>query len=701
MKAKSGQQWTTDIQPPVAKQRIKYREIEGRKWQDEYSWLENSDNPEVKAYIDAENAYTVAVMRNSEPMRTRIYDELKSRIQPFDETVSVEIGRYLYFSREQAELQYAAHYRKTANGQGEIELLLDENVLARNEEYFDLGVLEISENPNYLAYSVDTSGAEYFELYIKELSTGKLIDTVIPDTTDELVWSNRGDDIYYLKVNESGRPYKVCRHKLFTAIDLDESIFEESDPAFSLSIWKSRSKRFIFIESHSGSASEVWYLELGILSAPPVLIQRREKNLEYTVDHHGERFLIVTDDGVNNSKLMYAPLGNPSRMNWRDLYTAHSHISVESVEPFENQLVVVEQTNGQYSLRVFDLKKKIEYVVEMPQTENVVEIGQNPNYQDRKLRYRYSSLVCPDRIYEYDLESRQQVLLKQQLIPEQENLSDYISKRVYASGSDGKMIPISLAYNNRKIKPGGNPVYLEGYGAYGESLDAEFDIDLVSLLNRGIIYAQAHVRGGGEMGKAWHDEGKLLNKKQSFKDFICCAEQLIELGLARRKQIVAYGASAGGLLVAASVGLRPDLFAAAICEVPFVDVLNTMANPELPLTVQDYDEIGNPANPEFFDYIMSYSPYETIGHGEHPPLLVTAGLNDTRVPYWEALKWVAKLRLYKVNKTPLCLKVEQDNGHLGGSGRFESCKETALIYDFVLSALNLGNPAVDTEGGLR
>lgn len=605
---------------------------------------------------------------------------------------------YRYFSRDLEGMQYAKHYRQVVSGQAEVELLLDENALTKNEEYFELGVFEVSENPDYLAYSIDTLGSEHYDLYIKELSTGKLIDTRIPDTDDAVTWSNQGDQLFYIKVNELGRPYKVCRHKLFTSIDCDESIFKESDPAFSLSIWKSRSKRFIFIESHSGSSSEVWYLDPDALLSPPTLIQKRTVDLEYTVDHQGERFLIITDDGVNNCKLMSAPVISPSRDHWRDLIVTKAPAGVECVEPFANQLVVLEQSIGQHRLRVLDLKKDFEYVLELPQTENIVEIFDNPDYQSRKLRYRYSSLVAPNTIYEYDLETKQQVLLKQQFIPEQENLSDYVSKRIYAQSADGSKIPISLAYNEKLTSSDGNPVYLEGYGAYGESLDAEFDEDLFSLLNRGIIYAQAHVRGGGELGKAWHKEGKLLNKKQSFGDFINCAEHLVNQSIAAGGKIVAYGASAGGLLVAASVRQRPDLFAAAVCEVPFVDVLNTMADPELPLTVQDYDEFGDPAELKFFEYIKSYSPYENVSPDAYPPMLITTALNDERVPYWEAVKWVAKLRAFKTNNTPLCLKVAQSNGHFGVSGRFDACKDTALIYDFALTTVGLNTAHADALG---
>jgi oligopeptidase B len=681
--------WLPDKNPPRAPERPHQITEVGHVRNDPFFWLRERDDPAVLKYLDAENAYADRVMKPTLHLQDALYNEIRGRIKEEDISVPVKIDDYYYYSRTETGKQYQVHCRKKGSLAAKEEILLDENALAKGQKFFRLGTLEVSPNHKLLAYSTDTSGNEQFDLRIKSLETGGLLPDEIKNCSGAFVWANDNKTFIYDQLDETHRPYKALKHVLGTSVSQDSALYEENDQRFFLGISKSRDKKFIFIEVESELSSETRFLDANQPEQEPKLVRARENNVLYYVTSHGDQFFIVTNDNAKNFKVVTAPVNSPGKENWKDFIPYDPQIKIDSTDPFKNYLAVSERKNGLPGILVYDFTSGQSHDMRFDEPSYDVSLESNPVFDTDTLRIRYSSFVTPDSVIDYNMASRERYLRKEQSVLGGYNKNNYQLERAFAKAADGVEVPISLVYRKGFKKNGSAPLLLDGYGAYGICEDADFDSSVVSLLDRGFVFAIAHVRGGGELGRTWYEDGKLLNKKNTFSDFIACAQYLVDEGYASPKKVAITGGSAGGLLMGAVMNMRPDLFTTVIANVPFVDVLNTMSDPSLPLTVTEYEEWGNPQNPKYFDYIASYSPYDNVTDKVYPNLLVTAGLNDTRVSYWEPAKWVAKQRTLKNQDRVLVLRTYKEAGHQGRSGRFEQLKETALEYAFAIATLHV------------
>jgi oligopeptidase B len=681
--------WLPDKNPPRAPERQHEITELGHVRNDPFFWLRERDDPAVLKYLDAENAYTDRVMRPTLHLQEALYSEIRGRIKEEDMSVPVKIDDYYYYSRTETGKQYQVHCRKKGSLAAKEEVLLDENALAKGQKFFSLGTLEVSPDHKLMAYSTDTSGNEKFDLRIKSLETGALLPDEIKNCSGSFAWANDNKTFIYDQLDETNRPYKALKHVLGTSVSQDSPLYEENDQRFFLGISKSRDKKFIFIEVESELSSETRFLDADQPEQEPKLVQARENNVLYYVTSHGDQFFIVTNDNAKNFKVVTAPVNSPGRENWKDFIPYDPRIKIDSADSFKNYLAVSERKNGLPGILVYDFTSGQSHDIRFDEPSYDVSLESNPVFDTDTLRIRYSSFVTPDSVIDYNMASRERYLRKEQPVLGGYNKNNYQLERAFAKAADGVEVPISLVYRKGFKKNGSAPLLLDGYGAYGICEDADFDSSVVSLLDRGFVFAIAHVRGGGELGRTWYEDGKLLNKKNTFSDFIACAQYLVDEGYASPKKVAITGGSAGGLLMGAVMNMRPDLFTTVIANVPFVDILNTMSDPSLPLTVTEYEEWGNPQDPKYFDYIASYSPYDNVTDKAYPNLLVTAGLNDTRVSYWEPAKWVAKQRTLKHQDRVLVLRTYKEAGHQGRSGRFEQLKETALEYAFVIATLHV------------
>jgi oligopeptidase B len=681
--------WLPDKNPPRAPERQHEITELGHVRNDPFFWLRERDDPAVLKYLDAENAYTDRVMRPTLHLQEALYSEIRGRIKEEDMSVPVKIDDYYYYSRTETGKQYQVHCRKKGSLAAKEEVLLDENALAKGQKFFSLGTLEVSPDHKLMAYSTDTSGNEKFDLRIKSLETGALLPDEIKNCSGSFAWANDNKTFIYDQLDETNRPYKALKHVLGTSVSQDSPLYEENDQRFFLGISKSRDKKFIFIEVESELSSETRFLDADQPEQEPKLVQARENNVLYYVTSHGDQFFVVTNDNAKNFKVVTAPVNSPGRENWKDFIPYDPQIKIDSADSFKNYLAVSERKNGLPGILVYDFTSGQSHDIRFDEPSYDVSLESNPVFDTDTLRIRYSSFVTPDSVIDYNMASRERYLRKEQPVLGGYNKNNYQLERAFAKAADGVEVPISLVYRKGFKKNGSAPLLLDGYGAYGICEDADFDSSVVSLLDRGFVFAIAHVRGGGELGRTWYEDGKLLNKKNTFSDFIACAQYLVDEGYASPKKVAITGGSAGGLLMGAVMNMRPDLFTTVIANVPFVDILNTMSDPSLPLTVTEYEEWGNPQDPKYFDYIASYSPYDNVTDKAYPNLLVTAGLNDTRVSYWEPAKWVAKQRTLKHQDRVLVLRTYKEAGHQGRSGRFEQLKETALEYAFVIATLHV------------
>jgi oligopeptidase B len=687
---------TTD--PPLARKRPKTIITHGDQRVDEYSWLRERSNPEVIAYLAEEKAYAREVMAHTEGLQRRLYHEMLGRILETDLDVPVWLDGYYYYSRTEENKQYRIHCRKRGSLDGPEEILLDENELAAGSRFLRLGVFEVSPDHRLLAYSIDTSGSEVFTLRVLDLASRRLLADEIHNTHSAAQWANDNSTLFYTTLDAAKRPYRLYRHVLGGDPRHDELLFEEPDHAFRITIDKTKSRRFLIMRLRSMTSSEVHYLEADRPEQAFRVFQPRQPDVEYYLNHHDERFFILTNEGAPNFRLFTAPVAGPARENWREFLPHREDVLVEGVEVFRDYLVIYERQDGLRKIRTSDAEGKSVHYVEFDEPAYTLALGWNPEFDSRQLRFRYNSLVTPESVFDYDMSGRRRTLLKQYEVLGGYDPAQYQSERLFATAPDGARVPVSLVYKRGLRRDGGNPLLLYGYGAYGHSIDAAFSSNRLSLLDRGFVFAIAHVRGGKEMGRAWYEQGKLLRKKNTFGDFIACAEHLIASGYTNTRRLAVYGGSAGGLLVGAVINERPDLFAAAIASVPFVDVLNTMLDPTIPLTVIEYGEWGNPNDKHYYDYIKSYAPYENVAPQEYPHLLVTSGLNDSRVQYWEPAKWVARLRARRTGDNRLLLKTKMSAGHGGPSGRYEQLRETAFQYAFLLDVFGM---AVEGEKQAR
>ena len=688
-----------DANPPQAPE-IPHEITEvGHTRNDPFFWLREKAKPDVLKYLQAENRYTETTLKPTEKLRDTIYHEMRRRIKEDDVSVPQKIGDYYYYSRTETGKQYAVHCRKKGSLDANEEVILDENELAKGQKYFRVGILSVSPDHKLLAYSTDTNGGETYVIRIKILETGELLPDEIKNSSYSFAWANDNKTFFYDQLDDANRPYKALKHILGTSVNQDPTVYEEKDARFFLEIYKSRSEKFIFVSVESERASEVRFVDADHSEGEFTLIRPRENDLLYSVEHHGDRFFIVTNENAKNFKVVETPVASPDKEHWKDYLPYDPEVKVDAVDAFENHLVISERRNGLPAIRICDLKSGETHEINFDEPTYEVSLDRNPVFKTGIVRIDYSSFITPNSVIDYDMVSRRKELKKEAPVLGGYKKSDYASERVFAKAVDGVEIPISLFYKKGFRKDGTAPLLLTGYGAYGISTDANFSSSTISLVDRGFVFAIAHIRGGGELGRTWYEDGKLLKKKNTFTDFVSCTQYLIDQKYAAPKRVAILGGSAGGLLMGAVMNMRPDLFTSVIAAVPFVDVLNTMSDPSLPLTVTEYEEWGNPQDPKYFDYMASYSPYDNIEGKEYPNLLVTAGLNDPRVSYWEPAKWVAKQRRLKHQNRILLLKTNMGAGHGGDSGRFDQLKEVAMEYAFAIDTLH-ANSRPESAGQL-
>lgn len=649
---------------------------------DPYAWLRDRQNPEVIAYLEAENRYTADVMKPTEDVQSQLYREMVGRIRQSDTSVATRRGPYLYYTRTEKGRQYKIHCRRFKSMRAPEEILLDENQLADGEKYFRIGNFSVSPGHDLIAYSVDTAGDEAYTIYIKDLKTGGLLPEHIPNTYYTLQWANDNRTFFYTVLDKAKRPYKLLRHGIGTPTSSDVVVHHEKDQRFELEILKTRDHKFLLLEMQSLATTEVRVLNADTPGGRFRVLLPRRQNIEYTADHHNGWFYMRINDTGRNYRLVKLPAaGGPLE----EIVPHRPAVMIESVEAFRDHIVLIEREDGLSHVCVRDVKTGASHRAEMPEAVYSLPHAKNEEFDTDWYRFGYTSLVTPLSHFDYNMSTRRRVLKKQSAVRGGYDATQYKTERLFAAAPDGTSVPISIVYKKPLRRNGKTPLLLYGYGAYGITIDPEFNADRLSLLDRGFAFAIAHVRGGEDLGKAWHDDGRLLNKKNSFSDFIVSAEHLIANHYTSPSRLMIEGGSAGGLLMGAVLNMRPELFAAAVAKVPFVDVVNTMLDASLPLTVAEYEEWGNPQEKKFFDYIRSYAPYENVESQRYPHLLVTAGLNDPRVQYWEPAKWVAKLRATKTGDQVLLLKTNMGAGHFGKSGRYEKWKDIALEYAFLLT----------------
>jgi oligopeptidase B len=680
-----------DIAPPIAKTVPKTITVLGDTRVDNYFWLRDRDNQATIQYLDAENRYTEAVMKHTGALQSKLYAEMLGRIKQTDLSVPTKRDDYFYYTRTVEGKQYPIFCRKHGSLQAAEEILLDGNAMAEGKKYFRIGNFSVSPNHRLLAYSVDYEGDEAYGIRVKDLVTGKLLADEIPNTYYSLEWGNDNATFFYTVLDAAKRPFKIFRHSL--GVKDDTLVYHETDERFTVELSKTLSRAYILINIGSSLTSEVRYVSADHPKDAFHVVLPRVQETEYDVSHHGSSFFIRTNDGAKTFRVVQAPVKDPSKGNWKEVLPARADVTVEAITSFHDYLVIEERDRGLNQIRVQSFKNEhlsadVHYI-EFPEPVYTAGVGANAEYNTKLLRFGYTSLTTPESIFDYNMETRERELKKQQEVLGGYDPSQYQSERIFATAPDGVKVPISLVYKKGLVKNGQAPLLLYGYGAYGISMDPGFSSDRLSLLDRGFVYAIAHIRGGADLGKPWHEDGRLLKKRNTFTDFISCAEFLIDQKFTSPAHLAILGGSAGGLLMGAVTNMRPDLFAVVVAMVPFVDALNTMLDASLPLTVGEYEEWGNPNEKPAYDYIKSYAPYDNVAPKAYPTILVTAGLNDPRVSYWEPAKWVAKLRALKTDDHRLLLKTNMGSGHFGASGRYEHLKETAFNYAFILDSFGI------------
>jgi oligopeptidase B len=675
--------------PPVAKTDPKRLALHGDTRVDPYFWMREKTNPAVTGHLNEENAYTAAAMKRTEALQLKLYGEIVGRMKETDLSVPVREGDWLYYTRTEKGKQYTIHCRKHGGEDAAEEVLLDENELARGEKYFRLGVFRHSPDHNLLAYSTDTSGDEVYTVRVKDLRTGKLLADVVPGVYYSLEWASDNRTFFYNVVDAAKRPYKLFRHRLGTPAADDVMVHHETDERFNVEVQRSKSQQYLFLDVHSETTSEWQYLKASTPEAAFHMIFPRVQDVEYDVTHRSSVFYIRINDKGKNFRLATTPADRPEKATMRELLPHRKDVAIEMVEVFRDHLVVLERAGGLRHLAIENLRSGNKHEVSFEEPAYSVSPAQNPEFNTTELRFNYTSLVTPLSVYDYDMDTKVRTLKKRTEVLGGYDAAQYTSERVFATAHDGVKVPVSLVYRKGVKRDGSAPLLLYGYGSYGITTEPAFAAERLSLLDRGFVFAIAHIRGSGDMGRYWYEDGKLRKKKNTFRDFIACAEYLVAQKYTSRNRLAIQGGSAGGLLMGAVLNMRPDLFHAAIAKVPFVDVLSTMLDASLPLTVTEYEEWGNPNEQAAYEYMRTYSPYDNVEAKAYPNLLVTAGLNDPRVSYWEPAKWVARLRAMKKDGNLLLLKTNMGAGHFGPSGRYERFKETAFDYAFLLMTMGL------------
>ena len=677
-----------DLQAPAANQQPKELTIHGDTRIDPYYWLNDRDDPEVTAYLEAENDYARNMMSHLAGFEDELYDEIIGRIKQTDLSVPYLDNGYWYYTRYDEGKEYAIHVRRKGNMEAAEEVMLDVNVLAEPYDFYNAGGLSVSPDNRILSYGEDTLSRRIYTIQFKDLKTGKMLPDLIPNTTGRAVWANDNKTVFYSMKDEALRSYKIFRHVLGTPVSQDVEVWHETDETFSTFVYKSKSRKYLIIGSYQTLSTEYRYLDADQPLGEFQVFQPRERDLEYSIAHFDGSWYIRTNLDAKNFRLMKCPEGATGKENWEEVIAHRPDVLLEDMELFQNYLVLSERKNGIVQLRIRPWQGE-EHYIDFGEDAYMAYTSTNLEFDTELLRIGYTSLTTPNSVYDYNMKTREMTLLKQQEVVGDFDPENYHSERLYATSRDGVKVPISLVYRKGFERNGQAPLLLYGYGSYGASMDPYFSSVRLSLLDRGFVFAIAHIRGGEEMGRQWYEDGKLLKKKNTFTDFIDCAEYLVAEKYADPERLFAMGGSAGGLLMGAVVNMRPDLWKGIIAAVPFVDVVTTMLDESIPLTTGEYDEWGNPNEEEYYRYIKSYSPYDNVEAKAYPPMLVTTGLHDSQVQYWEPAKWVARLRERKTDQNPLLLHTNMDAGHGGQSGRFRQYRETAMEYAFLLDLAGL------------
>ena len=683
--------------PPAAEKQTHVTEIHGLQLKDDYFWMRLSDDQKEAAepdeqtakvvdYLNRENAYTKEVMNGTEAFQESLFNEIVGRIKQDDQSVPLLDNGYFYYSRYEEGKEYAIYCRKQGSLDAKEQVMLNVNEMAEGFNYYAVSGRSVSTNNNLLAFSVDTVSRREYTLQFKDLTTGEILADRIPGTTGGATWANDNKTVYYSKKDPTTlRSSRIFKHVLGTDASQDVLVFEEADETFSCGIGKSKSEQYLMIASYSTVSNEWRYLDANTPNGEWKIIQPRERNLEYSCSHYGEHFYITTNRDAKNFKLVRTPIHATTYENWEDVLPHRDETLLEGVDIFKDYLVVSERTEGLNQIRVKRWDDAEDYYIQFPDPAYSAYVGANPDFDTKQLRYGYNSMTTPSSVFEMDMVSQATNLLKQQeVLGGSFDPANYESERVMVEARDGTKVPVSIVSRKGVKKDGNNPFLLYAYGSYGYSMDAGFSSTRLSLLDRGFVYAIAHIRGGQEMGRDWYEDGKMFNKKNTFTDFVDCGQAMVDLGYTSPQHLYAMGGSAGGLLMGAVINMAPALFNGVIAAVPFVDVINTMLDESIPLTTGEFDEWGNPKNKDSFDYMMSYSPYDNVTAQDYPHMLVTTGYWDSQVQYWEPAKWMAKLRDTKTGDNLLIMDCNMETGHGGASGRFKRLRETAMEYAFFM-----------------
>ncbi len=681
-------EWPSAV-APIALIKPHIRTLHGDTVVDNYFWLNDyfkkgPDSSVVVTYLEAENKYTDTMMKGAESLQSKLFEEMKGRIKEQDESVPYLKNGYYYYTRTEVGKQYFKFCRKKGSLDAPEEVLLDVDAMAEGHPYYSATGFNVSPDNKLLAYGVDTVSRRQYTIHVKDLETGAVLTDAIPGTSGGSVWANDNRTLFYTLNNPvTLLTEKIMRHILHADSKADALVYHESDNTNYIGVGKAKSGKFVYLYSGGTLSSEVRYLDADDPSGVFKIFQPRMKDVLYSVTALEDRFLIVTNQHAKNFKLMECPFDRTGMEHWKEVIPHREDVLLEDVDEFKEFLVVSERKNGLIQLAIRNLKEGSQHYLDFGEEAYTAYPAANPEYNTTVLRYGYTSLTTPSSTYDYDLNTHEKTLLKQQEVVGGYNVADYTTERLYATAKDGTRVPISLVYKKGFRKDGNAPLLLYGYGSYGATMDPSFSSGRLSLLDRGFVYAIAHIRGGQEMGRQWYDDGKMMNKINTFTDFIACGQFLVDQQYTAPTHLYAQGGSAGGLLMGAVVNMAPELWHGIVAQVPFVDVVNTMLDETIPLTTNEYDEWGNPNEKEAYEYIKSYSPYENIEAKDYPHMLVTTGLHDSQVQYFEPAKWVAKLRATRTDRNVLLLKTEMDYGHGGASGRFDYLKDVALEYSFL------------------
>jgi oligopeptidase B len=674
-----------DLPPPTARKVPRTIELHGKKLRDDYYWLRDKQSLEVKEYLESENAYADAFMKDTEALQKKLYDEILSRIKETDLSVPYRRDGYYYYTRTEAGKQYPKLCRKKGSLEAKEEVFLDVNELAKGEKFMSVGTWQPSDDGRLLAYTTDNTGFRDYTLHVRDLTTGKDGPERV-ERVRSVAWAADGKTLFYTVTNEAKRSYRLFRHVVGGGA-ADALVYEEKDERFNVGVSRTRSRKYLLLAVRSRTQAEWRIWPAGEPAAPLRVIAERKPDHEYDVDHRGDLLYIRTNDGCRNFRVVTAPVADPS--STKELVPCRDNVMIEDLDVFARHLVLSERADATPRVMVRDLTSGAAHEIAWEEPLHTVSVAQNPEFETTNLRVEYQSFTTPQSVYDYDMTSKKKTLLKRTEVPGGYDASLYVAERAFATAKDGTRIPLSIVHRKGVKQDGVNPLFLTAYGSYGFAQSVTFSPARISLLDRGFVWVLAHIRGGGDLGKRWHDEGRMMAKKTTFTDFIAAGEAVIDQRWTSKERLAIQGGSAGGLLMGAVTNMRPDLFACVLTHVPFVDVVNTMLDESLPLTVEEFEEWGNPKKKDEYEYMASYSPYDNLAAKAYPPILVKTSLDDSQVMYWEPAKYVAKLRTLKTDKNPLVFKINMAGGHGGSSGRYDRLKETAFDYAFVLKVLKV------------